>query len=392
MKTNSKQKSTAALWVLLGKFQMRSMTATILLTMFCLAALVATPLALAQSKPTDWDKIIDAAKKEGKVVASIPPSPELRKGMEIAFTRRYGIGVEFIPARGGAIVQRMVSETKSGVQYFDLHIGGTESVVSAMLPENVLEPVEPFFTLPEVRDPKQWWGGHIWIDNAKRYVYNFVAYQTVSLWSNPNEYKPAEFKSFDDLLHPKLQGRIGISDPRTPGSGSSMWSYMNYIKGEEWLRKFVGQKLFVTRDLRLLAENLARGKIAVTSGIGYSEFQPFIKANLPVVALPVPKEGLYASGGYGHLVILKNQPHPNATRVFVNWLLSRDGQEIFGRAMGVGTRRLDIETGWLRQYGVIAAKDFLTIEQFYKMENQSEEKIYKIREPGAAVARKLLGS
>jgi ABC-type Fe3+ transport system substrate-binding protein len=349
-------------------------------------------LAKAQSKSAEWDKIVEAAKKEGKVVASIPPSPELRRGMEIAFTRRYGIGVEFIPARGGAIVQRMVSEAKSGVQYFDLHIGGTESVVSAMLPENILEPVEPYFILPEVRDPKQWWGGHIWIDNAKRFIYNFCAYQTVSLWSNPNEYKPSEFKSFDDLLNPKLQGRIGISDPRTPGSGSSMWSYMLYIKGEEYLRKFVAQKLFVTRDLRLLAENLARGKIAVTSGIGYSEFQPFIKANLPVTALPVPKEGLYASGGYGHVVILKNQPHPNATRVFVNWLLSRDGQEIFARAMGVGTRRLDIDTKWLKDFGVLAAKDALTIEQFYKMENQSEDKVYKIREPGSAMARKLLGS
>ena len=349
-------------------------------------------LALAQSKAADWDKIVEAAKKEGKIVASIPPSSELRKGMEIAFTRRYGIAVEFVPARGGAVVQRIVSEAKSGVHYFDLHIGGTESVVSAMLPENVLEPVEPYFILPEVRDPKHWWGGHIWIDNAKKYVYNFVAYQTVSLWSNPNEYKPVEFKSFDDLLNPKLLGRIGISDPRTPGSGSSMWSYMNYIKGEEYLKRLVAQKLFVTRDLRLLAENLARGKIALTSGIGYSEFQPFIKANLPVVSLPVPKEGLYASGGYGHLVILKNQPHPNATRVFVNWLLGPDGQEIFARGMGVGTRRLDIDTKWLREYGVLAAKDGLTLEQFYRMENQSEEKVYKIREPGAAVARKLLGS
>ncbi|HKY07299.1 MAG TPA: hypothetical protein VJQ55_03620, partial [Candidatus Binatia bacterium] len=192
-----------------------------ILKSLALAAVLAlgAGLAQAQSKSAEWDRIVEAAKKEGRVVASIPPSPELRKGMEIAFTRRYGIGVEFVPARGGAIVQRMVSEAKSGVQYFDLHIGGTESVVSAMLPENVLDPVEPFFILPEVKDPKQWWGGHIWIDNAKRYIYNFVAYQTVSLWSNPNEYKPAEFKSFDDLLNPKLQGRIGISDPRTPGSG-----------------------------------------------------------------------------------------------------------------------------------------------------------------------------
>ena len=351
-------------------------------------------LALAQgSLPSaEWERLVAAGKREGKVVASIPPSAELRKLMEIAFPRRYGIGVEFVPARGGAIIQRMVSEAKSGAQYFDVHIGGTESVVTGILPENILEPVEPFLMLPEVKDPKNWWGGHIYIDNARRYVYNFVAYQTVSLWSNPNEYKPAEFRSFDDLLNSKLQGRIGISDPRTPGSGSSMWSYMHYIKGEEYLRRLVAQKLFITRDLRLLADNLAKGKIAVTSGIGYSEFYPFIKANLPVVPLPVPKEGLYVSGGYGHLTIFKNLPHPNATRVFVNWLLSKDGQEIFSRGMGVGTRRLDVETKWLKEFGVIAAKDALTLEQYYKLENQSEEKILTIREPAAAFARKLLGS
>jgi iron(III) transport system substrate-binding protein len=345
-----------------------------------------------QSQSPEWEKIVEAGKKEGKVVAAIPPSPELRKAMELAFTRRYGIVPEFVPARGGAIIQRMIDEAKAGVQYFDLHIGGTESIVSGLLPANILDPAEPYFVLPEVKDQKRWWGGPIWIDNAKRFVYAFVAYQTVSLWSNPNEYKPSDFRSFDDLLSPKLQDRIGISDPRTPGSGSSMWSYMLYIRGEEYLKKLVGQKLFVTRDLRLLGENLAKGKIAITSGIGYSELLPFIKANLPIAPLPVPKEGLYATGGYGHLIIFKNPPHPNATKVFVNWLLSRDGQELFSRAMGVGTRRLDVDTKWLKDFGVIAAKDGLTLEQYYKFENQSEEKIYKIREPGAAIARKLLGS
>jgi iron(III) transport system substrate-binding protein len=345
----------------------------------------------SQPRPADWEKIIEAGRKEGKVVASIPPSAELRKLMELTFPKRYGIGVEFVPVRGGAIIRRMVDEAKAGAQYFDLHIGGTESIISGLLPENVLEPVEPFLILPEVKDPKQWWGGHIWVDNAKRFVYAFDAYQTVSLWANPNEYKPPEFRSFDDLLNPKLQGKIGISDPRTPGSGSSMWSYMLYIKGEEYLKKFVAQKLFVTRDLRLLAENLAKGKIAISSGIGYSEFLPFIKAGLPLTPLPVPKEGLYVSGGYGNVTILKNQPHPNAAKVFVNWLLGRDGQELFSRAMGVGTRRLDVDTKWLKEFGVLAAKDGLTLEHYYKLENQSEDKIYKIREPGAAIARKLLG-
>ncbi len=153
----------------------------------------------------------------------------------------------------------MVSEAKAGVQYFDLHIGGTESVITAMLPENILDAIDPYLILPEVRDPKHWWGGHIYIDNAKRYIYNFVAYQTVSLWSDPNQYKPSEFKSFDDLLSPKLQGKIGISDPRTPGSGSSMWSYMHYIKGEEYLRKFGGAKtIYHPRPAPVGGESCAR--------------------------------------------------------------------------------------------------------------------------------------
>src|SRR5688500_5873880 len=97
---------------------LKKISVLVTLAVTCLGA----TLAIAQAKSAEWDKIVDAAKKEGKVVASIPPSPELRKLMEIAFSRRFGIGVEFVPARGGAIIQRMVSEAKNGIQYFDLHI------------------------------------------------------------------------------------------------------------------------------------------------------------------------------------------------------------------------------------------------------------------------------
>ena len=344
-----------------------------------------------QGLPAEWDKIVEAAKKEGKVVASIPPTPELRKLMEIAFTRRYGIATEFVPARGGAMVQRIVSEAKAGMQYFDLHIGGTESVITAFCRRMYLDPIDPYLIFPEVRDPKYWWGGHIYIDNAKRYIYNFVAYQTVSLWSDRNQYKPSEFKSFDDLLSPKLQGKIGISDPRTPGSGSSMWSYMHYIKGEEYLRKLVAQKLFITRDLRLLAENLARGKIAVTSGIGYSEFQPFIKANLPVVPFPAQGGPLYqrrlrpsdraqksaASQCHQSVRQLAAQPRrPGSVRP-----RHGRGQPPLGDRNQVAQR--------LRRH---RGEGFPPAEQFGKYENQSEEKIKNIREPAAAVARRLLGS
>jgi ABC-type Fe3+ transport system substrate-binding protein len=338
----------------------------------------------------EWDKILEAAKKEGKVVISIPASAELRKGIEEAFPKRFGISVESVPGRGAAIVRKIIEESRAGVRYFDLHVGGSESIVTGMLPEGIIEPIEPWLILPEVKDPKYWWGGHIWVDNAKRYVYAFQAYQTENIWYNSDLMRPEEIRSFDDLIEPKWHGKIGFLDPRTPGSGASLWSYLWLIKGEEYLKRLVGQKMLISRDQRLLAENLAKGKVSLTIGLTYYSFSAFVKAGLPVKPLPTPREGVYASGGSGHLTIIKNPPHPSATKLFVNWLLSKEGQEIFSKTMGQGTRRLDVETKWLKEFGGMAAKDGLTLEQYYKLENQSEEKITKVRNPAAAVARKLL--
>ncbi|TAJ91093.1 hypothetical protein EPO44_14750, partial [bacterium] len=114
--------------------------------------------ALAQTaKPggqAQWDKTVEAAKKEGNVVVSIPASAELRKLTEEAFKKRFGIDVELVTARGSAIIRRIADESKAGVRHFDIHIGGSNSVVSGLLEEGVLEPLEPWLILPEVKDPK----------------------------------------------------------------------------------------------------------------------------------------------------------------------------------------------------------------------------------------------
>ncbi len=359
-----------------------------------LALLLLPSLAFGQSSEpasqTDWKKVLHAAKKEGKVVVSIPASAELRKGIEETFLKRFGIGVESVAARAATIVRKILEESRSGIPYFDLHLGGSESIVTGLLPEGILDPVESWMILPAVKEPKHWWGGHIWADNAKRYIYSSIADQTQNIWYNTNLMKPEEVQSFNDLLDPKWKSRIGYLDPRTPGSGASMWSYLWQLKGEEYLKKLVGQKMLISRDQRVLAENLAKGKVSMTIGLSYYSFFPFIKSGLPVKALPTPKEGVYVSGGSGHLTIIKDAPHPNATKVFVNWFLGKEGQEVFSKAMGQGTRRLDVDTQWLKEFGVIAAKDILTPDQYPKLENQSEDKVVKVREPAAEFARKLL--
>ncbi len=340
----------------------------------------------------DFDKTLAAAKQEGKLVVAIPPTAELRKQLEAAFKGKFGIDIELVPAPGPTNANRIASEQKAGVGYFDAIICGTGTAIP-LVQEGMIEPLEPNMILPEVKDPKNWWGGHIWEDNlsTKRFLYSFIAeVGTGGLWYNSALAKPDELRSFDDFLSPKWKGKIGLGDPRIPGSGQSLWSFLWEIKGEEFLRKFVQQDLFVSRDLRQIADALAKSKLAIAIGTGYSQLEPFLKSGLPVKQLPAPAEGLPASNGFGVIGVIKNPPHPNAARLFLNWFLSKEGQDFYGKVMKAATRRLDVDTKWLLEHGVEAAKDSLTLAEYNRVRNHLEDKYTKVRAPAGKFAEQIL--
>ena len=343
-------------------------------------------------RPPEWDKTLEAAKKEGKLVIAIPPSIELRREMEVVLKRKFGLKAELVSAPGPRNASRIASERKAGVSFFDALIVGTGTAVT-LAHGGMLEPIETFLVLPEVKDPKEWWGGHIWEDNLSthRFLYSFLAdVSTHGIWYNSTLAKPEALRSFDDYLSPKWQGKIGFSDPRVPSSGQSIWSFMWDVKGEEFLKKLAQQDLFLTRDLRQLTDTLSKGRVAVAFGIGRSQAEPFVKAGLPIKPVPAPKEGLPASNSFGVLGIVKDPPHPNATKIFVNWFLSREGQDWYGRVMQNGTRRLDVDTKWLNELGVQAAKDGLTLEDYHRVRNHLEDKYTKVRVPAGKFAETVL--
>jgi iron(III) transport system substrate-binding protein len=323
----------------------------------------------------EWDKTVEAAKKEGKLVAAIPASAELRKAITEVFPKRFpGIELDLTNARGPSNAGKIAAEFAAGVRYFDLLISGTSTPFS-LLNAGILEPAEPLLILPEVRDPKRWFGGHIWLDNTKKFIYAFQVYQSENIWHNTTLIKAEEARSYDDLLQPKFKGKIGILDPRSAGAGTATWAFFLKIKGEEWLKKLAAQEMFLSRDQRQLADSLAKGKVVLTIGLTYYTFSPFLKAGLPVKPLPDMKEGTYTSCGSSATSIVRNSPHPNATKVFVNWLFSKEGQEIYGKAMGQATRRLDVDTKWMVEHGVRASKDFLSVEENNRLENYGEDTI-----------------
>jgi ABC-type Fe3+ transport system substrate-binding protein len=374
---------------------MKKLFALIIAAAVVLCALISRSAIAAEAKgtrPAEWERAVEEGKKEGKIVLAIPPAIELRTALEPLLKQKFGLEAELVSAPGPKNASRISAEKKAGVNYFDAIICGT-GTAAGLTHDGMLEPIESFWILPEVKDPKQWWGGHIWEDNISthRFLYSFLAdVSTHSVWYNSSLAKPQELRSFDDYLNPKWKGKIGFSDPRVPSSGQSIWSFMWEIKGEEFLKKLVEQDLFVTRDLRQLTDALAKGKVVLAFGIGRSQAEPFVKAGLPIKPAPAPKEGLPASNSFGVIGIIKDPPHPNAVKVFINWFLSREGQDWYGKIMQNGTRRLDVDTKWLKALGVDAAKDALTVQEYHRVRNHLEDKYTKVRMPGGKFAETIL--
>ena len=356
-----------------------------------LLAVLLPSCLLAADGQTEWERTLAAAKKEGTLVVGIPASSELRKAISTRFKERFGIDVELFPSRGPENVTRILNEYTAGVRYFDVFVSGGATPLS-MVSAGAADDFQPYMILPEVTEPKNWWGGHIWEDNitTKRYVYAFQCYTSETLWFNATQVEPREIRSFDDLLNPKWKGRIAFLDPRNAGSGQNTWSFLWKVKGEEYLAKLVQQDLLISQNQRQIAEALTKGKLAFTIGLSHYTYEPFIKAGLPVKPVPKIKEGAHANNGSGVVTIVKNPPHPNAAKVFVNWLLGKEGQETYGKAMVQGTRRLDVNTEWLKEFGIESCKDVMTVEDYYRRETHLESSVNKLRKPATALAEKLL--
>jgi iron(III) transport system substrate-binding protein len=336
----------------------------------------------------DWQRLVTAAKKEGKIVIGAPPGSDFRNEVQATLKKRFDLDSDFVQAPGPSLMSKIVAEKQAGATTIDAFLIGP-CTGNSLLKADIYEPLAAAMMLPEVKDPAKWFGGHLWADNqsGKNLLYSFVAQMTPSIYYNTNLVKPQELRSYSDLLEPKWKGKIGLRDPRVPGGGLAMWAFLADTKGEEYVRKLAQQELFVSRNARQIAEALAKGRLALTIGVGFRDFDAFIDANLPVKHLPTMKEGTYVSGGNGILGIVKGAPHPNAAKVFFNWLLSREGQELHGKLAGQPTRRLDVETKGLDG---VAAKDVLTLEEFRRFQNFTEDKCNNSWTPGAKLAEAVL--
>src|SRR5688572_25872896 len=176
------------------------------------AAFLSGDSALAADAQDEWKKTVEAAKKEGKLVAGGPPTDVLRKKYKETFEKRFGVELELLSAPGPQNASRAMAEFKAGVRYFDVLHGGS-GTLEPLAYENMLAPFLDYMILPEVKEPGQWWGGHLWEDNlkTKRFIYSFVADFSTPPFYNSDLIKPSDIARMTTCSIPNGKGRSDFS-------------------------------------------------------------------------------------------------------------------------------------------------------------------------------------
>jgi iron(III) transport system substrate-binding protein len=137
-----------------------------------------------------------------------------------------------------------------------------------------------------------------------------------------------EFKSYWDLLNSKWKGKITARDIREagPGAGNTRFFYYQPELGPAFIKKLFGEMdVTLFRDFRQGPDWLATGRFAICF---FCDVDVLKRQGLPVDTFGPKafKEGGGLVQQFGTIALLNRAPHPNAAKVFINWLLSRNGQ------------------------------------------------------------------
>jgi iron(III) transport system substrate-binding protein len=331
--------------------------------------------------PVKWHEIMKAAQAEGQL--TVGAFPLLQDKMTAAFMRDTGIHINFLGGKTFERSARLEAEARAKNVTIDILIGGGQEL-GYMMHHGLLEPVAPQIMLP-MDAPKYYRGGKIlWMDDAGKY--NLIGSLYVFGWLlvNKDIINPAEINTWKKLLHPKFRGKIAAFDPRSPGPGQGATAWLYHAFGIDFIKElFLGQQVNYTVDNRALVEDVVRGTHPIAFAAIQSEVERFKKAGFKNLEVVLPEDGPgYLTSGFSVLKQAVGVPHPNAATVFINWYISRPGQEVYESVMLETSRRIDVQTG---------IPDYLVPRHDVNYYMQSTEEEYMSRKPVVKLIIDALG-
>ena len=257
-------------------------------------------------------RIVAAARKEGQVIVYTSLNTKDSIPIKDAFEKKYSVKLVLWRSSSEKVLQRAVTEARAGRFAFDvMETNGPE--MEAAYREKLLEP----FTSPYFKDlPPEAFPSH------RHYVADRFNFFTIGY--NTNLVKPEDVpNSYDDLLQPKWAGKIGLEGSDVDWF-AAMVKAMGEQKGIAFFRKLAEQKPQLRTGHTLIAELVASGEIPLVAAIYNHNVE-----RLTLKGAPIRWKALDPTFGRQNAIgVARNAPHPAAAMLFVDFMLSPDGQQL----------------------------------------------------------------
>ena len=301
----------------------------------------------------EWPRTVEAAKKEGKVGVFLYQRESIEAAVRVFEKKFPDIQVVSASTPAAETGPRLMAERRGGKFLWDVCLCGPTTPLAVLYPAKALDPIKQALLLPEVTDVTKWWEGkHHYMDPEGSHIFVFVgSVDMPNLFYNKNLVDPNEFKSYWDMIKTKWRGKIVAVDPRQAGRprvGARILYNVPDLGDKFLTRLFTEMDVVLSREDRQALDWLAVGKYALclfcgnieaatAQGLPVAEFEVYRWRETPAIS----------SGSNGSIALMNQAPHPNAARVFINWLLSREGQASFQKVMNsadllVESMRVDI--------------------------------------------------
>ncbi len=281
------------------------------------------------SAAENWDEVVAAAKKEGKVVFYNNLQPDGIEPLLKKFRERYPeIQTEYIRLGSNPLNERFGTEFNAGRHLSDVII----SIADTSFYEGIKAGWALKWSPPEAKN-----FGPEWIKDDT--LFTVQQLREVLIW-NKTLVKPGdEPKEWKDLFDPKWKGKVGMNPP-----WRSIPTQQLIVYWEDHLKLGDTAQMFKDNDVRFfegsagIIQAVVRGDVAMAELTDLSVYG-MLEDGAPL-GFVYPESGFPLS--VNRLFVAKNAPHPNAAKVLANWLLSLEGQTHLQEYAGLPVTRGDV--------------------------------------------------
>src|ERR1700704_6497626 len=291
-------------------------------TLWAAAVFAAASVGAARAQePVDVAK----AKAEGKVIWYTSTPIEQGQKIADAFQKETGIKVEMFRSGGSAILRRFQQEMDAGRVAVDVLTHSEPAAANALGKKGLFLPFKPvnFDKVPDAaKDPNG-----LFVGQRLNMMTHYLRSDKVAAADEP--------KTWDDLTDAKYKGKLVMTDPSFTSLQVSVVGTMSKARGWGFYEKLRANDVMIVQGNQQVADMLKRGERLVAVG-ALDSYAADLKKEGHQVKTLYPSDGVFIIPSPTSVV--KGSPHPNAAKLFAEFMIGDTAQKIFPADGGYSVR------------------------------------------------------